>query len=155
MTERRELYRELLVQAQSLFEGMRDPVANAANLCALIWHGLPGLNWAGFYFVKSDALILGPFQGRPACVRIEIGKGVCGSAAASARTLVVPDVHAFPGHIACDGASNSEVVVPLIRDGRVIGVIDLDSPLPDRFDREDADGLQALANAWVAASDED
>ncbi len=154
MTDKQEQYRELLLQARSLFEGMRDPIANAANLAALLWHGLPGLNWAGFYFVKSDELILGPFQGKPACVRIAMGKGVCGSAAASAQSLIVPDVHAFDGHIACDSASNSELVVPLIRAGRVIGVLDLDSPHLDRFDAADAAGLEALAQAWLAASDE-
>ncbi len=154
MTEKQELYRDLVRQAQNLFEGMRDPIANAANLCALIWQGLPGLNWAGFYFVKSQALILGPFQGKPACVRIAMGKGVCGSAAATAQTMIVPDVHAFDGHIACDGASNSELVVPLVRNGSVIGVLDLDSPAFDHFDRDDAAGLEALAEAWVVASAE-
>lgn len=153
MTDKQEQYRELLLQARSLFENMRDPIANAANLAALIWHALPDLNWAGFYFVKSDELILGPFQGKPACVRIAMGQGVCGSAAATAQSLIVPDVHAFDGHIACDSASNSEVVVPLIRAGRVIGVLDLDSPRLDRFDAADAAGLEALAEAWVAASD--
>jgi L-methionine (R)-S-oxide reductase len=147
-----ELYRELLGQARSLFEGVRDPIANAANLSALIWQAVPDLNWAGFYFVRPEGLMLGPFQGRPACVRIAIGKGVCGTAAASRQTLIVPDVHAFDGHIACDGASNSELVVPLIRGGAVIGVLDLDSPSLDRFDGEDAAGLEALAQAWVEAS---
>jgi L-methionine (R)-S-oxide reductase len=153
MTSKSEIYRELVLQAEALFEGVRDPIANAANLSALIWQGLPDLNWAGFYFLKSDALMLGPFQGRPACVRIALGKGVCGTAAATAQTMIVGDVHAFPGHIACDQASNAEVVVPLLRDGRVIGVLDLDSPQVDRFDAEDAAGLQVLARAWVAASD--
>lgn len=153
MIDKQERYRELLIQAQSLFQGIRDPIANAANLSALIWQGLSDLNWAGFYFLKSDALILGPFQGKPACVRIEMGKGVCGSAAQSAQAMIVADVHAFPGHIACDGDSNSEVVVPLIRDQHVIGVLDLDSPSFNRFDQEDAAGLTALAQAWVAASD--
>lgn len=153
MTSKREMYRELLLQAQGLFEGVRDPIANAANLSALIWQGLPDLNWAGFYFLKTDVLMLGPFQGKPACVRIALGKGVCGTAAASGQVLIVPNVHDFPGHIVCDGASNSEVVVPLLRDGRVIGVLDLDSPLINRFDADDAAGLQVLALAWVAGSD--
>jgi L-methionine (R)-S-oxide reductase len=152
MTDKRENYRQLLLEAQSLFAGERNEIANAANLAALIWHRLADLNWAGFYFREGDGLVLGPFQGKPACVRIDWGQGVCGSAAAAAKTLIVPDVHAFAGHIACDGGSNSELVVPLIRDGRVIGVIDLDSPLLARFDAEDAAGIEALARAYVTAS---
>ena len=152
MTDKAESYRQLLSQAQSLFAGEREKIANAANLAALIWHGLADLNWAGFYFRKGEELVLGPFQGMPACVRIGWGKGVCGSAAASAKTVVVPDVHAFAGHIACDSGSNSELVVPLIRDRRVIGVLDLDSPLFDRFDAEDTRGVEALARAFVTAS---
>jgi L-methionine (R)-S-oxide reductase len=152
MTRKSEVYRELLLQALGLFEGVRDPIANAANLSALLWQGLPDLNWAGFYFLKTDVLMLGPFQGKPACVRITLGKGVCGTAAASGQTLVVPNVHEFPGHIVCDGASNSEVVVPLLRAGCVIGVLDLDSPLVGRFDEDDASGLRTLAEAWVASS---
>ena len=148
-----EVYGELLAQAQSLFAGERNAIANAANLAALFWHGLENLNWAGFYFRDGDGLVLGPFQGRPACVRIGWGKGVCGTAAASAATLVVPDVLAFPGHIACDGASRSELVVPLTRAGVVFGVIDLDSPRPSRFDEADAAGVTALAHAYVAAGD--
>ena len=148
-----ETYAELLRQANGLFAGERDAIANAANLSALIWHGLPELNWSGFYFRKGDTLVLGPFQGRPACVRIAMGKGVCGTAAAQRQTLIVPDVHAFDGHIACDGASNSEIVVPLLRQDRVVGVLDLDSPRFDRFDAEDAAGLGALAAAWLDASD--
>ncbi|MDE2182527.1 MAG: GAF domain-containing protein [Alphaproteobacteria bacterium] len=140
-------------QARVLFEGERDPVANAANLAALIWQALPDVNWAGFYFRKGHDLVLGPFQGRPACVRIAIGKGVCGTAAAERRAIVVADVHAFPGHIACDTASRSEVVVPLIRNGEVVGVLDLDSPTPGRFSAADAAGLTGLARAWVSASD--
>jgi len=152
-TEKREAYRQLLNEAQALFEGERSRIANAANLAALIWHRLPGLNWAGFYFRDGDGLVLGPFQGMPACVRIGWGMGVCGTAAREARSLVVPDVHAFGGHIACDVASKSELVVPLGREGRVIGVIDLDSPLTARFDGEDAAGVEALARAFVAACD--
>jgi GAF domain-containing protein len=151
MSEKREVYEDLLQQAQALFAGEKNTVANAANLAALLWHGLPGLNWAGFYFRDGDGLVLGPFQGKPACVRIGWGKGVCGTAAASGKTLVVADVHAFAGHIACDSTSNSELVVPLTRGGSVIGVIDLDSPQFDRFDAEDALGVEALGRAWLLA----
>jgi GAF domain-containing protein len=147
-----QIYRELLLQARGLFEGERDMIANAANLASLIFHGLDDLNWAGFYFLKDGVLVLGPFHGQPACVRIELGKGVCGSAAARRETLVVADVHEFPGHIACDVASNSEIVVPLIRDGRLVGVLDIDSPKKSRFDSEDRAGLQALAALWLTAS---
>lgn len=147
-----EIYRDLLLQARGLFEGERDAVANAANLAALIGFGLDDLNWAGFYFLKEGELVLGPFQGKPACVRIAIGKGVCGTAAAKRETVVVPDVHAFPGHIACDAASRSEIVVPLLRDGTLLGVLDLDAPIPNRFDDEDRRGLEALAALWVSAS---
>ncbi|GAA0580987.1 GAF domain-containing protein [Rhizomicrobium electricum] len=146
------LYRDLLLQAQGLVTGIDDPIANAANIAALIWYGLPDLNWAGFYFAKDRELVLGPFQGKPACVRIADGKGVCGAAAAARQTLIVPDVHAFEGHIACDSASNAEIVVPLIRNGAVIGVLDLDSPLRARFDEADAAGLEAIAAVWIAAS---
>ena len=141
-----ELYRELASQLDALLAGERDPVANTANMAALLFQGLPDLNWAGFYIRRSDELVLGPFQGKPACVRIPIGRGVCGTAAAQGISLVVPDVHAFAGHIACDPASRSELVVPLIRDGRVEGVLDLDSPLPDRFDDDDRAGCEALAD---------
>jgi len=150
---RRALYAELSRQARGLLEDERDPIANAANLSALIWHTLPDLNWAGFYFHKGGELVLGPFQGKPACVRIALGRGVCGTAAADAKTIVVRDVHAFAGHIACDTASNSELVAPLIKDGRVLGVLDLDSPLLGRFDADDAAGIEALARIWVDASD--
>jgi GAF domain-containing protein len=146
------LYRDLLLQAQGIMTGVNDPIANAANVTAILWYGLPDLNWAGFYFAKNGELILGPFQGKPACVRIPQGKGVCGTAAATARTVIVADVHAFTGHIACDAASQSEIVIPLIKDGVVIGVLDLDSPTLARFDAADAAGLEAIAQAWVAAS---
>jgi GAF domain-containing protein len=146
------LYRDLLLQAQGLVTGIDDPIANAANIAALIWYGLPDLNWAGFYFAKDRELVLGPFQGKPACVRIADGKGVCGAAAAARQTLIVPDVHAFEGHIACDSASNAEIVVPLIRNDAVVGVLDLDSPLQARFDEADAAGLEAIAAVWIAAS---
>jgi L-methionine (R)-S-oxide reductase len=151
--KKHELYNELMRQARGLFDGENDVIANAANLSALIWQGLPDLNWAGFYFLKDGELVLGPFQGKPACVRITVGKGVCGTAAARAETIIVPDVHAFAGHIACDSASNSELVVPLAKRDRIVGVLDLDSPSFGRFDAEDATGLEALAQLWVAACD--
>ena len=140
-----ELYRQLRDAAAALTDGERDAVANMANVAALIWEYLPELNWAGFYRLVEDELVLGPFAGRPACVRIPLGQGVCGTAAAEAKTQVVADVHAFPGHIACDAASRSELVVPVVREGAVIAVIDLDSPRPARFDAEDAAGVEALA----------
>ncbi len=146
-------YAELLEQARALLAGERDRTANAANLASLIFHSLPDLNWAGFYFMKSGELVLGPFQGRPACVRIAVGRGVCGTAARDRKTIVVPDVHAFPGHIACDSASNSEIVVPIVVGARVIGVLDLDSPLARRFDDEDAGYLEALVEVYIEASD--
>ena len=148
-----QIYRELALMADGLFRGERDPIANAANLAALLFMGLADLNWAGFYFLRGSILVLGPFQGKPACVRIELGKGVCGSAAAQRKVLIVPDVEAFPGHIACDIASRSELVVPLLQDGRLTGVLDLDSPSRARFDDEDAKGIEALAALWMAASD--
>ena len=148
-----ELHSALGAQARALLEGERDLTANAANLAALIFHTLPDLNWAGFYWLKGGELVLGPFQGKPACVRIALGKGVCGTAAQAGRSVVVPDVHAVPGHIACDSASRSEVVVPVISGGRVVGVLDLDSPLPARFDEEDARALEALVGSFVAATD--
>lgn len=142
-----DLYRELADAAHALTTGEPDPVANMANLAALMWQYLPDLNWAGFYRRIGEELVLGPFIGKPACIRIPLGKGVCGTAAATAAVQLVPDVHAFPGHIACDAASRSELVVPVLRDGRVIAVIDLDSPSPARFDAEDAAGIAALAQA--------
>ena len=147
------LYADLLAQAKSLLAGERDATANAANLASLVFHTLPDLNWAGFYWMKDGGLVLGPFQGKPACVRIALGKGVCGTAAAARRTVVVPDVHAFPGHIACDSASESEVVVPVLKDGRLLGVLDLDSPRPARFGEDDARGLEALVAAFADATD--
>src|SRR5665213_1730356 len=137
---KQKIYRELALMAQGLFDGERDAIANAANLSALLWTGLEGLNWAGFYFLRGPGLVLGPFQGRPACVRIEIGRGVCGTAAQKRETVIVPDVGDFPGHIACDAASRSELVVPLLAGSRLIGVLDLDSPDRARFDEEDARG---------------
>lgn len=145
------LYAMLLEQAQALFDGEHDLIANAANLSALIWHALPDLNWAGLYRFDGRELVLGPFQGKPACLRIAIGKGVCGTAAMRRETIIVPDVHRFEGHIACDSASNSEIVVPLIKDGRLYGVLDLDSPRFNRFDEEDRKGLEALAACLMHA----
>ena len=136
-----------------MLEGERDMIANAANLTALLFHSLPNLNWAGFYFLKDNELVLGPFQGKPACVRIEVGKGVCGSAAASRRTVVVPDVHQFPGHIACDSASNSEIVVPIIGEEGLLGVLDLDSPEFSRFVNDDAVELESIVRVFVEMSD--
>ena len=149
--DKRELYKELAQQLAALIEGEPDLIANAANMAGLIYHGLPELNWAGFYFAKEGELVLGPFQGKPACVRIAWGKGVCGTAAARAGSVVVPDVHEFPGHIACDDASASELVVPLLSAGRVVGVLDLDSPVPARFDDEDRAGLEAVAAVFVGS----
>jgi L-methionine (R)-S-oxide reductase len=142
-----ELYTDLLEAARALTQDEPDAVANMANLAALLWQFLPDLNWAGFYRMIDGELVLGPFIGKPACIRIPLGRGVCGTAASTGATQLVPDVHAFPGHIACDAASRSELVVPVIRDGAVIAVIDLDSPSPARFDAEDARGIDALAAA--------
>ncbi|TVS17055.1 MAG: GAF domain-containing protein [Gammaproteobacteria bacterium] len=147
-----EQYRSLTQQAQALLECERDRIANAANLAALLFHSLPAVNWVGFYLFDGQELVLGPFQGQPACVRIELGKGVCGTAAATGRTQVVDHVDAFPGHIACDTASRSEVVVPLHGpDGSLIGVLDIDSPEPARFDDDDRRGIEALACIYLQA----
>ena len=146
-------YRELNGQLAALFSGERSGMANAANLCALLHQILPDLNWVGFYFLQDGELVLGPFQGKVACVRIAIGRGVCGTAAHCKETLIVPDVHAFPGHIACDNASASEIVVPLLQEGRLLGVLDLDSPLLARFDQEDAAGLEAAAELLLQCSE--
>lgn len=140
-----ELYRQLVDAAAALTDGERDAVANMANVAALLWEYLPQINWAGFYRLIDGELVLGPFAGRPACIRIALGKGVCGTAAATGATQLVDDVHSFPGHIACDAASRSELVVPVLRAGAVIAVIDLDSPEPARFDAEDAAGIETLA----------
>ncbi len=147
------LYAELEQALEGLLAGERDGIANLANAAALLYAMLPELNWAGFYLVRGEGLVVGPFQGQPACVRIALGQGVCGTAAATCRTLIVPDVHAFPGHIACDAASNSEIVVPLLAGARLIGVLDLDSPRLGRFDAEDGRGLEAFAARLVAGSD--
>ena len=148
-----DLHAQLLEQARALLAGERDRTANAANLSSLVFHTLPDLNWAGFYWLKQGELVLGPFQGKPACVRIALGKGVCGTAARERRSIVVPDVNAFPGHIACDSASASEVVVPVVAGGRVIGVLDLDSPVRGRFDEADARALEALVRVFLDATD--
>ena len=148
----REQYVELLQQARALMAGEPDRIANAANLSALIYATLPDLNWVGFYFFDGRELVVGPFQGKPACVRIALGKGVCGTAAATHETVVVRDVEQFPGHIACDVASRSEIVVPLVAsDGRLLGVLDVDSPKLARFDHEDQAGMEALARSWLEA----
>ena len=142
-------YAELARDLRALLAGEQDLIANAANTAALIYDALPGLNWAGFYLYRSGELVLGPFQGKPACVRIALGKGVCGTAAARRETVLVEDVHAFPGHIACDSASNSEIVIPLIRGGELLGVLDLDSPDLRRFNAVDQRGLEALAAIFL------
>jgi L-methionine (R)-S-oxide reductase len=148
-----EFYRELARQLESLLEGERDPVANAANTSALLFHAMPDLNWTGFYFLREHGeLVVGPFQGKPACVRIAKGQGVCGAAVARREAILVEDVHAFAGHIVCDPDSRSELVVPLIAGDRVIGVVDLDSPHPARFDAEDRKGLERIASIYVRAS---
>jgi GAF domain-containing protein len=153
-SDKRQFYSDLAGQMSALFDGEHDAIANAANLSALVYEMVPDLNWTGFYFLQTaDELVLGPFQGKVACVRITVGKGVCGTAVAERRTMLVRDVHDFPGHIACDAASRSELVVPLIRDGEVFGVLDLDSPLPGRFDTDDQQGFERLAAIYVAASD--
>ena len=145
-------YDGLATQLHGLLAGETDPIANAANTAALIFDAMPEVSWAGFYFLRGSELIVGPFQGKPACVRIALGRGVCGTAAAKRETLIVPDVSAFPGHIACDGASRSEIVVPLIAADRLLGVLDLDSARTARFDAADARGLERLAAIFVQAS---
>jgi len=146
-----EQYAQLLEQARGLLHGEPDRIANAANLSALVYHALPDLNWVGFYFFDGTELVVGPFQGLPACVRIPLHKGVCGAAATQRITQRIEDVEAFPGHIACDAASRSELVVPLVKDGALVGVFDLDSPALARFDADDQAGLEAIAQAFVHA----
>ena len=148
-----EAYRELNVQLAGVFAGENDALANTANMAALLFQALPDLNWAGFYLLRGRELVLGPFQGKVACVRIPLGRGVCGTAAERRETVVVPDVHAFPGHIACDAASRSEIVVPIVHGERVLGVLDLDSPIPGRFDEEDRHGLETAVGLLLAHSD--
>lgn len=148
-----ELYRELSLSLPALLGDETDAIANAANTAALLYMTLPDLNWAGFYFLRdARELVLGPFQGKPACVRIAVGRGVCGAAVERRQSVLVADVHAFPGHIACDAASRSELVVPLLAGGRVRGVLDLDSPLAGRFDHDDQSGIERLAAIYVAKS---
>ena len=148
-----ELYADILAHLRGLFAGEQDAIANAANAAAVLFQALPDVNWAGFYFLREGGtLVLGPFQGKPACVRIAPGRGVCGAAVARQASVLVEDVHAFPGHIACDAASRSELVVPLMRGGQVAGVIDLDSPSPGRFDAADQGGIEAVARLYLAAS---
>lgn len=147
------VYSELESQLRALLEGERDFIANAANTAALLYHALPGLNWAGFYRLLGETLVLGPFQGKPACARIPVGKGACGTAAARRAAVRVPDCRAFPGHITCDPASNSELVVPLLQEGCLHGVLDLDSPVRNRFDPADQAGLERLAATFTHATD--
>lgn len=149
--DKQALYALLEAQARALCEGETDRIANAANLSALLFNSLPQVNWAGFYFLRGDTLVVGPFQGRPACVRIPIGRGVCGTAAAARQTQIVKDVNAFEDHIACDADSRSEIVVPLVREDSVLGVLDLDAPVPDRFDEVDRYGLERVAGIWLGA----
>lgn len=146
---KKEFYEELLFQAQGLLSGERDLIANLANVSGLLYHSMDEINWAGFYLFKEGQLVLGPFQGKPACIRIELGRGVCGAAAIEQKTQRIGDVHLFAGHIACDGASNSEIVVPLIKKGELLGVMDIDSPILNRFDPEDQRYLEALASKLV------
>jgi GAF domain-containing protein len=148
-----DLYKDLAAQLRNLLEGERDFIANAANLSSVLYNSLPEVSWAGIYIHKEGQLVLGPFQGKPACVRIAIGKGVCGAAAEQRQTIIVANVHDFPGHIACDSASNSEIVVPLVRQGKLIAVLDLDSPTFARFDGEDASGLNELAGILMTGTD--
>jgi GAF domain-containing protein len=152
-TFKAETYAQLLAQLAAVFAGERDGLANLSNMSALLYSSLPALNWAGFYLSREGGLVLGPFQGKVACVRIALGQGVCGTAAQRRDTVIVPDVHAFPGHIACDSASRSEIVVPLIRHDRVLGVLDLDSPQLARFDQEDAKGLNEAVDLLLKCSE--
>jgi L-methionine (R)-S-oxide reductase len=150
-SSKQELYVSLVRDLRSLLEGESDEIANAANTAALLFHTLPEINWVGFYFFKGGQLVVGPFQGKPACTRLALGKGVCGTAAATRLTVVVPDVHQFPGHIACDNASASEIVIPLVADGHLVGVLDVDSPIVGRFDADDRAGLEAIATVFLDA----
>jgi L-methionine (R)-S-oxide reductase len=152
-TDKRVAYDALVRDLSHLLEGERDLVANAAQTAALIGHALPDLNWSGFYFLKDSELVVGPFQGLPACVRIALDRGVCGAAASRRQSIVVPDVHAFPGHIACDERSRSELVVPIVAAGSLRGVFDMDSPTPSRFDDADRQGVERLVEVFAAATD--
>jgi GAF domain-containing protein len=152
-TDKPAFYAHSKSELAALVEGERDCIANSANFAALLFQSLPDINWSGFYFNKGGELVLGPFQGKIACIRIRLGRGVCGTAAATRKTLIVPNVHKFAGHIACDSASNSEIVIPMILDDRLIGVLDIDSASFDRFDEVDAEGLRSLVAVLLAASD--
>lgn len=151
--QKTEAYELMARQLRSLLEGERDAVANMANMSALLFDVLEGVNWAGFYLWKGDALLLGPFQGKPACIRIPYGRGVCGTAAKERKTQLVSDVHSFAGHIACDSASRSEIVIPLMQGERLLGVLDIDSPKLARFDKEDQAGLERLSDILLNACD--
>ena len=153
MVTKRELYQDLATQLRALFKDEHDLIANAANFAAILYHSLPDVNWAGCYFQKGEVLVLGPFQGKCACTRIAFGKGVCGTAALKRTAVVVDNVREFPGHIACDAASNSEIVVPILKAGRVVGVLDLDSPVFSRFDAEDQAGLESLVEVFVEGTE--
>ena len=148
---KREHYDDLVAQARGLMSGEPNLIANAANFSALVFNSLPDVNWAGFYLFDGSELVVGPFQGKPACIRIALGRGVCGTAAQDRKTQLVRDVHAFDGHIACDAASNAEIVVPLVREGALLGVLDIDSPTRGRFTATDATGCEAVAAAYVAS----
>jgi GAF domain-containing protein len=152
--DKAERYREMEEAARARVAGERNAIANAANFAALMWEYMPDINWAGFYFRKGRWLVLGPFMGKPACTRLQVGLGVCGTAVAEAKTLIVPDVHKFTGHVACDAASNSELVVPLYKYSQIIGVIDVDSPIHDRFDADDAKAIESLGRLWILRSDD-
>jgi GAF domain-containing protein len=151
--DKKELYKFLKMQVKNLFAGEKDLIANCANFCSLLFHTLPDINWLGFYFLKEGELVVGPFQGKPACVRIDMGKGVCGTAAAKRKTLIIPNVHEFPDHIACDAESNSEFVIPMIKDNLLIGVLDIDSPVYNRFDNQDKIGIEKLLAILVSRTD--
>lgn len=151
--DKRAAYELIAEQLKSLLADEPDGLANVANAAALLFESLPDVNWAGFYFLRGNDLVLGPFQGKIACVRIPMGRGVCGTAARDRQTIVVPDVNEFPGHIACDAASRSEIVVPLISEGRVLGVLDIDSPSPNRFDADDAAGMERVARILESECD--
>jgi L-methionine (R)-S-oxide reductase len=152
--DKADLYRKLEDEARSRAAGERNPIANAANFAALLWQYLPDINWAGFYFRKSRWLVLGPFMGKPACTRLQVGLGVCGTAVAEGKTLIVPDVHQFAGHVACDETSNAELVVPLYKYSTIIGVIDIDSPVFGRFDETDAKAIESLGRLFILRSDD-
>lgn len=151
--DKKDFYESLLFFAKGLMDGESDLIANLANISSLLFNTMSDVNWAGFYMFKEDQLVLGPFNGKPACIRIEIGKGVCGSAVSTRQTQLVMDVHEFPGHIACDGDTNSEIVIPIIANNQMIGVLDLDSPIKNRFNKEDQQNLEVLVSMIIDACD--